>query len=49
MLRAQVFFVILIAHLLMLAALVRRHRLRERRRQCLEESRLSGSRHALAT
>jgi hypothetical protein len=32
--------------LLTLAALVRRHRLREHHRKFLEESRLSGSRHA---
>jgi hypothetical protein len=45
-LRAQVFSISLTAHLRTLAALVRRHRLRERRRQCLEKSRLCGRRHA---
>jgi hypothetical protein len=44
-LRAQVFSVLLTAHPLTLATLVPRHRLRERRRQCLEKSRLVGSRH----
>jgi hypothetical protein len=41
-----VFSVLLTAQLLTLATLVLRHRLRERRRQCLKKSRLSGSRHA---